>query len=93
MEKENKEVKDKHIYGTEEDRKKALKNLKKQYQEHRIKYPEYLLQVKYIEKYWVVKEPENALNADAPVEGTVEPKLEDIVETAKPLDLSGAFGK
>lgn len=88
---------DKHIYGTEEERKKALKDLKKRYEDHRMKYPEYVLQTKYIEKYWVIKDPEpetqSTLEIKPMPEGTPTPTLGEIVEPVKPLDLTGAFGK
>lgn len=89
---------DKHLYGTEEEKKTALKRLKKAYEEHRLKFPDYMLQTKYIEKYWLIKEKEDA---QVEVIGTNTEDISDsqmqtmneFSETEKPLDLSGAFGK
>lgn len=86
---------DKHLYGTEEEKKTALKRLKKAYEEHRLKYPDYMLQTKYIEKYWVIKEPEVEVigtNTDEVGDSQIK-TMNELSEREKPLDLSGAFGK
>ena len=93
-----KEEKDKHIYGSEEKREETIKGIKKAYKNHRMSFKDYMLQLKFIEKYWVVTEepkPEAAANPmkiEPTPEGTPNLTYTDIVTGEKPLDLSGAFG-
>lgn len=96
---EEKEVKDKHIYGSEEKRDEMIKSIKKAYQKKKMSFKDYMLQLKLIEKYWVVtEEPKPDAVADvAKIEptsaGTPNLTFTDIVTGDKPLDLTGAFGK
>ncbi len=92
----------KEIRGTEEEKKTALKTLKKRYEAHLLPYKDYVLQTKLIEKYWVIAEPEveevhvdenNTPKVEPTSAGTPSITLGDMVTREKPLDLTGAFGK
>lgn len=89
MEKEKKVPKDKHHYCTEEEKKSALKTLEMRKNERRIKYADYMLQKKFIEKYWVVKEKDETQE----MTDSQQQVIGEMTNVEKPLNLDGAFGK
>ena len=88
MEKEKSAPKDKHYYCTEEEKKNMLKKLEKGKNERRIKYADYMLQKKFVEKYWVIKEEPAEVMTDSQ-----EQIIGEMTNVEKPLNLDGAFGK
>lgn len=73
------------LIGPSDMKKMALKKVKKAYDNHNLKFKDYVYWTKFIEKYWVEVEAEEVEEPN--------PILTEMTTKEKPLDMIDAFGK